>query len=330
MEVSVMKTRMMSLLWGVALIVAGGLFLAQNYGYLPVLSSTFWMVVFCGLSLAFFASYFVAGVRQWGWLFPATIFAALALTIALSMAGVHSSLVGAPVLASLSIPFLVAYALDPRAHRWALIPAWVMAVLTLITALADRVPGEVIGTLFMYAVALPFLVVYLTDRTRWAFLIPAGVLGVVGLIPLLTLRINPELMGSLIMFLFSLPFFIVYFAAQRAWWALIPAGSLASIGLVALASQTSLSLPGATHRGWIGSILFLGLALTFLVLWLRRGAQPTEWAKYPALVLGVLGLGGMGLGLLGWDGLTQSAIWPLVIIVAGAVLLYTSLRHKPV
>ena len=82
-----MKVKNLNLVWGIALIVAGGLFLAQNLGIFPVLTSLVWVVFFAGLSLVFFACYFLAGLSQWGWLFPALISGALALTVGLGTAG---------------------------------------------------------------------------------------------------------------------------------------------------------------------------------------------------------------------------------------------------
>ncbi len=78
-----MKTNIIKLMWGIVLIALGGLFLADTLGYLDleVLAHHDWTIVFAAGSAVFFLSYFLAGVRKWGWLFPALIFAALALVI---------------------------------------------------------------------------------------------------------------------------------------------------------------------------------------------------------------------------------------------------------
>jgi hypothetical protein len=62
-----------------------------------------------------------------------------------------------------------------------------------------------------------------------------------------------------------------------------------------------------------GGVFFLGLAVTFLVLFFlpeSRGRQ--TWAIFPAAVLGVMGL---GFGLL--SGSTARLIWPAVLILLG-------------
>jgi hypothetical protein len=315
-----MKNKYQNLLWGLALIAAGGVLFAQNFGILPFHSPVVWIIVFSGLSLVFLASYFLSGLNQWGLLFPSLIFGALAVTIGLSEAGVRDSIVGAPILASVAVPFIVAYGIAPRKNWWALIPAWVMTVLTVVVILADRVQGEWIGTLVLLSIAVPFLVVYLTDRTRWWALIPGLILFVVGLIPILTLRFEGESMGSLVMFLFAVPFILVYFLVRSAWWALIPAGVMATIGVVVLVAQNV-----SQNAGMVSAILFFGWALTFLILWLRRAVQPTEWAKYPAAVLAVLGAVTLVLGVL-----SLPYVWPIAIILIGAALLVTSLIRKTV
>jgi hypothetical protein len=316
-----MRSTYVNLLWGAALILGGGLFLAQNLGYFDRFSPQFWMAAFAGTSLLFFASYFLSGIRHWGWLFPASMTAALALTIGLSEAGFTDAAIGAPVLASVGLPFVVAFALNPRQHWWALIPAWVMAVLTLIVLATTRLPGEFIAALLLFGIALPFLVVYLADRSRWWALIPAFTLGVVGLIPLLANRLSGEAMGAFVLLvLLALPFLVVYLVSPPNWWALIPAGVLGSIGLSLLLS--SIEVFGASWNTLISAFMFLGWAATFGLLWMRRGSQPTEWAKYPALAMLGVALVTMILG----SGMQQ--YWPLALIAVGALVLLNNLRER--
>jgi hypothetical protein len=90
-----------------------------------------------------------------------------------------------------------------------------------------------------------------------------------------------------VMFLFVLLFLVTFFISQKNWWALIPAGFFASIGLVALLNNLlpndTYFLVGKFEIGIYTGVLFMGIALTFGILWLLRGSRPTAWAIYPAI-----------------------------------------------
>lgn len=317
-----MKARSMNIVWAVALIAAGGFFLAQELGYLTNLSPMFWAAFFTGLSLVFFAGYFTGGIKNWWWLLPAMACGSVAVTILLGEAGYDGSYVGAPIMAGLSIPFIVAYAIDTKRNWWALIPAWIMGVMTVVVLIADSAAEDLVATVVMFGIGLPFLFVYLTDRTRWWALIPAGVMGIIGLIPLLAFGLGDELMGPVVMFLFAVPFVIVYFWSPRNWWALIPAGLFASIALGLLADLIGGEGQDA-QAALITGVLFLGWALTFGALWLRRAVHSTDWAKYPAIALAAAGVIAFAFGPGGLRYIT-----PLLIIGAGVVVLYFSFQRK--
>jgi hypothetical protein len=315
-----MREKFISLIWGVVLILAGFLFLAQNLEWIPELPGEVWMAFFAVLSLLFFASYFISGLQNWGWLFPAFIFGGLAVTITLGEAGVASDLTAAPILLGVALPFVVIFLSKPRENWWALIPAWVMLVVTSIVLLGERVPGEFIGALVMLSIALPFLVVFVVNRANWWALIPAFVLFSVAVIILLSSTARAELIGPLVMFAIALPFLVVFLLSRNNWWALIPAGIMISIGL-------GLILAIGLGSDWIGTrgingVILLGWALTFAALWLLRGTQPTGWAKYPALGFGIAGVAAFFIGV-SWN-----VIWALLLIVGGVLVLYSTLRPR--
>jgi len=87
----------------------------------------------------------------------------------------------------------------------------------------------------------------------------------------------------------ALPFFVVYAVSKKSWWALIPAGAFTTIAVI-IVLPFLISDEHNTQYGLYSGVLFLGLAATFGILWLRRKAQPTDWAKYPAAGLFVLSI----------------------------------------
>jgi hypothetical protein len=242
--------------------------------------------------------------------------AALAGTLVLVDNNMEGAAIGGLVLAAVAIPFWVAFLVSPKQNWWALIPGWIMTAITVIVFFADSVQGELIGTFVLLAVALPFLVVYITDRSRWWALIPGGIVGVVAFIPLLTLIGNEDWVGPIIVFFLALPFFVVYFVSPKNWWALIPAGSLLTAGITTVIAVV-FKLPSANF-GVLNGIFFLGMAATFGVLWLLRKKHDTTWAKYPAIVLAIIGLVSASI----------SEYWPVIIIAVGLWTLYLALRPK--
>lgn len=263
-----MKNKISSLLFGLFLILAGGYALAIQLGYIQNLAEQTWMVVFAAASILFWIIYFVSGIRNWGWLFPACIFAALAGTL---------------------------YIVD--------------------SAIRD----EWIATIILCSVAIPFVIGYLLDRSRWGLLIPAYVLGFVAFIPSLSTAIAGQWVGSFIVVMIGLPFLVVYLVAPKAWWAIFPAGSLLSVGVMIALTSLSLGFDAGTFA--VG-VMFLGLALTFWLVWLRRAKIPTSWAKYLALVMICLAFV-LFMITAGFE-----FFWPLALIIAGLVMLLFSLRPK--
>ncbi len=283
-----MKTNILKIFWGASLVFLVSLTLACMLGYVTFdrFAGPTSLLIFVGLSAAFFMSYFLSGVRNWVWLFPALFSAALALNATSVFGDGTTPIIAFPFLLSLAIPFYIGYILNRKQWGW-LIPAWFLTIITVIPPLIDRINPDALIALVLYAISLPFLVGYLVDqRCKWALFISA-VLGFIGIFSLIESIIHGDTLGPIILLLIALPLIITFYASKRRWWALIPSGVFISIGLVALLDRL---LPvydyifvGDHQVGVYTGLLFLGFAITFTIILQLHSDQPKEWARYPAI-----------------------------------------------
>jgi hypothetical protein len=316
-----MNVNRSGLFWGMLLIGAGAVALAQQMGYINNFEDQAWAWVFAFVSLVAFVNYALSGWRQWGWLFPAGIFGGLAATVALATNGVSTAAVATPLFIGLVIPFAAAYLSDRTRNWWALIPGGVMLFLVLVTLLVDSTGGEWVGAMFLFMIAAGFLLVYLNNRSRtWALLV-AYIVGVLGIAPLMsTGGRDAAYFGPIFLFAVALPFFLVYLRSAENWWAIIPAGSVTVIAIIA-----ALAIAGwirnANQGGYANALLMGGLAVTFAVVWLRH-AKP--WAKIVTIVLAVVAVSSVFFASY------SEVFWPVAFILVGVYLFYTALRPKAV
>ncbi len=136
--------------------------------------------------------------------------------------------------------------------------------------------------------------------------------------------ISSDVRGMGFLSMCALCFIYIASRSLKNWWAIIPGGIFASLSLVValviLVPQEDYPvLPHTLHWGVYSWVLFLGLAVTFGVLWLLRKTQPTDWAKYPAMGLAVLAVQCLILGS------RFQEIWTESFLVAIGVMLVLAL-----
>jgi hypothetical protein len=166
--------------------------------------------------------------------------------------------------------------LSDRSDGWLLLTAYILLVIaglvTLITF--NLLPDELVAVYVLLAVALPFLGVFLRDRSQWWALIPAYVLLAVALMFWLMEAgiLSDLLVPGYIMFAIAIPFFVVYGFNTKQWWALIPGGILTIIGIVFFISETAVQ--------YIGAVLLVITGLWILVrVFTRKGGPETEASR---------------------------------------------------
>ena len=313
-----MNVNKSGLFWGLLLILGGGVALAQQFGYFAQLPDSAWMWVFAVISLVALISYLASGFKEWGWLFPAGVFGGLAVIVFMAVNHMESAAMGSPLFFGLLIPFAAAYLTDRTRNWWALIPGGVMLFLALTTLLVDRIGGEWIGSMLLFLIALSFFAVYMNDHSRtWALLV-AYILFVLSIAP--AMAAGGELAayyGSIFLFAVALPFYVLYFRSEQNWWAIIPAGITSILGVIA-----GIAIAGwiqEEQQGYVSALLMGGIAATFAVIWLRHAK---DWAKVVTIIFVALAIASLFFVSL------NEIFWPIAIILAGAYLLYTSMRTK--
>ena len=140
--------------------------------------------------------------------------------------------------------------------------------------------------------------------------------------------ISSDVRGMGFLSMFALCFIYIASRTMKNWWAIIPGGIFASLSLVValviLVPQEDYPvLPHTLHWGVYSWVLFLGLAVTFGVLWLLRKTQPTDWAKYPATGLAVLAVQCFVLGAR-----FQETYLITVLVAIGAMLMLGLFTRK--
>lgn len=246
----------------------------------------------------------------WGILFIAVGLLFLLQSVGLIPVGI--GLVWASILALGGLAFLLVFLNDHDRNWWAIIPSFTLLGLAgpiVLAEVSPRAGAPWGGALFLGAIGLSFLVIFLDNRSQWWAIIPAGTLLTLAAVAGLSIAAPGSAAwgGPLFLGAIGLTFCGVYTYNRAYWWAVIPAGTMLTLAAVA-------GLGIVSRGAEAGGVLFVGLGLTFLALYYLPTARPgqTRWAMIPALVL-------LAMGVLVYSAATNviSYLLPLVLIVAG-------------
>jgi hypothetical protein len=167
------------MVWGGLLILFGVVGLVDVY---TDLTAWGWVAVLGVAGLGVFAVY-LTDRSDWGLLIPAYVMWVVAGLIGLIELGVlRDPFIPTYVLAAIMLPFLVTYLRD-REQWWALIPAYVLLAVGVMVGLIGQgfLSDLLIPAYVMFAIAIPFFVVYARDTSHWWALIPSGIMMLIGL-----------------------------------------------------------------------------------------------------------------------------------------------------
>jgi len=171
--------------------------------------------------------------------------------------------------------------------------------------------------------AVGFFGGYTAKPARWWRLIPAWTLLALAGMAILSVAPTapPRLTAALLFMGLALAFGHIYIVnRQENWWAIIPGGFMlvvsAVTGLSALADRLET----------LGAVLFVGMGLVFLVLFIAIRSRGQWWPLIPAIVLIWFGLfvfapsGDQAQRLLRW--------WPVALIAIGLAVGWRAIPRR--
>lgn len=196
---------------------------------------------------------------------------------------------------------------------WATFPGFTLLALGTLILLPESLE-DIGGGIFLGGIALSFWYTYITDRTgRWWAIIPAGVLTALSLLVIVS-EYFEDYSGAIVLGGIGLTFLVVYLTnSSERWWALIPFGVLTTLASVTIVAEQVGEFQTA-------GVFFFGLAITFLLVALLARMQ---WAYWPALILGIM-------GVLGVASLLDVAnyVWAIALILGGILILFRYFTKK--
>ena len=174
---------------------------------------------------------------------------------------------------------------------------------------------------------LSFLVLLVFRREQWLFVIPGVSLLGLGSIVYLTTFESVQAVWLAALFLASMAagFLILFLSNRRErWWALLQAGTIAVIALVGL----GVGVPEESQH-ILGSALFGGFALSFLLLFLFGGDfRRFLWALIMAGVLMIFSLTLLTNGVTSLTAATLLRLWPVLFILLGVFFFFRLLTGR--
>lgn len=166
---------------------------------------------------------------------------------------------------------------------------------------------------------LTFLAVFLNHQSEnwWAVIPSFTFLGLAFLVGEFLPPSQEDLGGAVFLGMIGLSFWVIYLVRREHWWAVIPGGTLVSLAVGIIIS----TFPGSDVL--TGAALFVGLALTFLLVYLRPyPGERRTWPLYPSGILGAMGL----LLFMGQSWLANLVV-PFALILLGSVIVITAWRR---
>lgn len=162
------------------MVLFGALLLIQEF---VQLGEWVWVAVLIVSGLAVYAIYAVTRTEAWMLIVSYVLLAIGTLIALVTLDVLQDSLIATFVLTVIAIPFVYGYFRTGRENWGLLIPAYVLIAVGVMVPLIESgtLTETIIPAYIMFAVALPFFVVYVRDnKQRWG-LVVGGILSLVSI-----------------------------------------------------------------------------------------------------------------------------------------------------
>jgi hypothetical protein len=225
--------------------------------------------LFFGLLIPFVAAYLTDRTRNWWALIPGGVMLFLAL-VTLLVDSTGGEWVGALFLFMIAFSFFLVY-LNNQTRTWALLVAYITGVLGIAPLMSTGSRNaDYFGPLFLFAVALPFFVVYFRSAANWWAIIPAGSIGTVAFIAVLAIAglihengsdgfVSTGLANAILMSGLAATFAVVWLRHEKPWAKVVTI-------VLAMLAVTSVFFGSYSQFFWPVAIILVGAYLLYTAL----------------------------------------------------------------
>ncbi len=173
------KQTKQSLVWGGLLILIGSMTFVETITYL---GPWIWVAGLAAAGAGIYALYSTDRAEKWMLVVSYVLETVAALVALLTLKVLPAPFIPTFVLLNIAIPFLVIYLQGDRKQWGLLIPVYILAAVAVMVPMIIKgfLDGVLIAAYVLFAVAIPFFVVYFRNSKNWWALIPGLITAIVG------------------------------------------------------------------------------------------------------------------------------------------------------
>jgi hypothetical protein len=168
------------LVWGGLLILLGTVSLLETF---TDLGAWAWVATLVLGGVGVYGIYAIDRTEKWMLVISYVLFAVASLVVLLTLNVLPDPIIPTFVLLAIALPFFVAFINSGRSSWGLLIPVYILVAISIMVPLITTgvLSGILIAAYVLFAIAIPFFVVYARDSKKWWALIPGGITAVIGL-----------------------------------------------------------------------------------------------------------------------------------------------------